>query len=256
MTGRSDQPSPEGGRPHQPHTPDTGQNYPYGGPGYPPDGQGPAPPHKPSSGLSITAFVLGLIGCLVPLAAAAVIVGIVALVKKQALRGLAIAGIVLGLLWTVAGIAFWASGMPARIADSLTEAVDDEPAVDHWAVPGGLSVGECLNDPAASVDGEGELADQIVVVPCDQPHDLEAYKILTLPEGDFPGDSAIEELALTICMDAFEDFIGVPYEESEFEIYYYYPFEDTWNYADDRNISCTAGSLTGRTTGSADGANR
>lgn len=301
VSGGPNPSSPEGGRPHQQPVPDSppnpsgqpnpygppagqpnpyaqpaGQGYPYGHPGQP---EPPGPPlPQQRSGLSITSFVLGLVGCLPLVGLAAVVVGIVALVKKQALKGLAITGIILGALWTLGGIAFWAVGMPERISDAVSEAVEsaaadleestndpfaEDPAgdsagdsVDHWAVPGGLTVGDCLNDPAASLDGEGQLADSIEVVPCDEPHDLEAYVVRTLPEGDFPGDEAIEELAAQTCLDAFEDFIGAPYEVSEFEIYYYYPFEDTWNYADDRSISCTVGSLTGRTTGSAEGANR
>lgn len=257
--GPAGQPNPYG-------PPPAGQGYPYGPGAYPPGAHGTLPPQQ-KSGLSITAFILGLLGCIPLFGLAAVIVGVVALVKKQALRGLAIAGIVLGTLSIVATIALLASGAVGRFTDAVTEVVEsaaaetegpawdsDEP-VDHWAVPGGLAVGDCLNDPAASVDGEGQLADEIQSVTCDEPHDLEVYEVITLPEGDFPGDAAIEELAQSTCLEEFEVLIGLPYEESEFEIYYYYPFEDTWNFADDRSITCTVGSLTGRSTGTLEGAN-
>lgn len=258
------QPGPPG-----PYGQPAGQGYPYGAAGYPPGAQAPTLPPQQRNGLSITAFVLGLLGCLPLFGLAAVIVGIVALVKKQALRGLAITGIVLGVLWIALTIALFASGAVGRFVDAISEAVEsvsaqaedpawepDGPPVDHWAVPGGLNVGDCLNDPAASLDPEGQLADSIEAVSCDEPHDLEAYEIRTLPVGDFPGDAAIEELAQSTCLDAFEAFVGVPYEESELEVYYYYPFEDTWNHADDRTISCTVGTLTGRTTGTLEGSNR
>ena len=74
---------------------------------------------------------------------------------------------------------------------------------------------------------------------------------VSTPKGSWPTASK-----QSTCLDAFEAFVGVPYEESELEVYYYYPFEDTWNHADDRTISCTVGTLTGRTTGTLEGSNR
>lgn len=216
------------------------------------------PTARPKSGLSITAFVLGLLGCVPFASIAAIVVGVIALARKQAMRALAIAGIVLGALWTVAFIAFFATGMPTKIADAIEEAaqgIDTETSGqggDHAAALGS-EVGDCINDPALSPD---DALGRTEVVDCAAPHDMEVYHVFSLPDGAYPGDDEVTTTAENGCIEAFEDFVGVSYEESEFDIYLYYPIHATWTFADDRGVTCAVFDPNGRTTGTLEGVNR
>lgn len=128
-------PSPHGqsqyGGPQQPYAPNLQAQHPYGG--YPP-GQTP----KSSSGLALTAFILGIAAFLLPwvpvlgvmLGLAAVVVGIVALVKRQT-RWMALVGTILGslglitaLIITLAFSSFMAGfdSTQAKAPDSSTSA--------------------------------------------------------------------------------------------------------------------------------------
>lgn len=98
-----------------------------------------------------------------------------------------------------------------------------------------IEVGDCLNDSSLS----GTVT-TVPIVPCEKPHDSEAYHAENLPDGDFPGDDAVAASAEEICYDAFTDFIGVAYEESMYDYSFYLPTEDSWNSLDDREVLCTA----------------
>ena len=59
---------------------------------------GPQPVPQKGGGMSIAAFVLGLLGVIPPCGLIAMILGIVALVTNRPKKGFAIAGIVLGVV--------------------------------------------------------------------------------------------------------------------------------------------------------------
>lgn len=163
----------------------------------PPTPYTPPPQPGPRKGLSITAFVLGLIGCIPLVSVAAVIVGIVALLKKQALRGLAIAGIALGAMWIVASILFFTSGAAADFARGFQEAMEEglgESQVDRdssgqvtesqTASSQALRLGDCFNDDAA-IDVSDETIESLTleIVPCSGPHMFEVFHVEEM-EGD------------------------------------------------------------------------
>jgi hypothetical protein len=78
------------------------------------------------------------------------------------------------------------------------------------------------------------------------------YHQLRLPDGPFPGRSAVETAADEGCFAAFEGFVGVPYEESALEVATVFPLEDTW--ADGlRTVSCLAVFPQGGIVGSLEG---
>lgn len=127
------------GAPYPAGAPYAGAPYagaPYGGAPYggaPYGGVPVAPPNQPGKGLAITALVLGILGflgALIPfgiflaglLLLAAVVLGIIALVRRAPGKPMAIAGIALGGLGLVAGIVstvatvgFLATQMPTMI---------------------------------------------------------------------------------------------------------------------------------------------
>ncbi len=234
--------------------PPAAQPNPYAQPGdaYPPGSPyapaGPARPPTRPKGLSVTAFVLGLLGCL-PLASLATIaVGVAALVKKQALRGLAIAGIVLGLLWTVGGVVFFASGAASRLAESVQEAVDEVSSPEASGGGSGgeviespdLRLGDCFNDPEALGVGPDEeyISGALERLPCEAPHALEVYHVADVPGAEYPGEDALLDEVEQACLGAFTHFVGVQYQDSVIEVIYDYPTEETWEDLDDRSIVC------------------
>ena len=76
------------------------------------------------------------------------------------------------------------------------------------------------------------------VVPCDQPHTDEVYSITDVAETDFPGDDALQQEATDRCLAEFETFVGIAYDQSELDFYYYVPTKRTWLTEDDRAIQC------------------
>lgn len=81
-----------------------------------------------------------------------------------------------------------------------------------------LSVGDCINYPSS-----GELLTQVERVDCAEPHDGEVADILTMPDGDYPGDDAVFEYADANCP-----------AETDFELT---PTEESWSIGD-REITC------------------
>ena len=113
-----------------------------------------------------------------------------------------------------------------------------------------IKVGDCLNDATAS--GTVTTAP---IVPCSQPHDSEAYKSIIMADGDFPGEDAVKSQADQGCADAFPDFVGIAYEDSNLSISYYFPTSDSWSNGD-REILCTIYDDGVKTTGTLKGAKR
>ena len=120
-----------------------------------------------------------------------------------------------------------------------------------------IAPGDCFFDDALAgltVDEQSETS-SVAAVPCAEEHTFEAYHEFTLPEGEYPGAEVVEEKAYAECETAFAEFIGVPYEESVYEYSFYSPSSDTWQYQDDRLVSCVASTAEyDRLTGSLEGA--
>ncbi|WP_431071754.1 DUF2510 domain-containing protein [Microbacterium phyllosphaerae] len=241
------------------HAPMYGQQ----GSAYPAQGLGvpfgvPTPPQtKPRvSVLGIIGLAVAVIGlvvsCFPPIALAGWVllgVGFVVSLVSVFLRGtkwpgiLGIAVSVLGAIVALAvmllslSVAAPGATVPTSSPDSSSS--DDE-ELDGSATEGtervyinDLEVGHCL----PLVEWEDEVYD-LPVVPCDQPHTDEVYFIFDAPDGDFPGDAELQTLATERCDPAFEEFIGIPYADSELDNYWFVPTETSWKRANDRAIQC------------------
>ena len=100
-------------------------------------------------------------------------------------------------------------------------------------------VGDCIND--AESTAAGDVSD-VTVVECTEAHDYEAYESQTLPDGDYPGQEAIETQAETLCYDAFETFVGISYDESVLGFTYFTPTSEGWD-TGDQEILCLVADL-------------
>jgi hypothetical protein len=96
-------------------------------------------------------------------------------------------------------------------------------------------VGECVNNDLNGIVEEFEVVD------CNESHTGELFFKFELPDGDFPGQEAIDEAITEQCQgQEFEDFVGTPYNDSEIFVAALPPSEQTWNEADDREVLCFA----------------
>jgi hypothetical protein len=98
-----------------------------------------------------------------------------------------------------------------------------------------LRVGDCfdLKDPSAE-----EITD-VTAKPCTEPHEFELFWTGSMPEGAYPTQAAFEGFFETHCVGAFQPYVGKGYLDSELDIYWLTPFEETWD-AGDRSIQCAA----------------
>jgi hypothetical protein len=98
-------------------------------------------------------------------------------------------------------------------------------------------VGDCFDDPLGDTDDWVEI-DDVRLVPCDEPHDLEAFHDFDLPDGDLPSEEALDEAIEEACVPAFEEFVGRGYEDSELDLAFLTPTEDSWAEGD-RRVLCS-----------------
>ncbi|MBQ1444994.1 MAG: septum formation family protein [Renibacterium sp.] len=112
-----------------------------------------------------------------------------------------------------------------------------------------IKVGDCVNEP------EGTTFSEIVAIPCDQPHDLEAYASTKLPDGDFPGRSAIGDKVDEFCDPKFLEFVGIAYNDSSLSSVPFTPTSESWS-GGDREIVCLVGQEKTKTTGTLKASNK
>ncbi len=115
-----------------------------------------------------------------------------------------------------------------------------------------LEVGQCYDSPTEETE-----VSTVSSKPCDEPHDQEVYAVFDYPNPpeDFPGESAMEDVAVDRCTAEFEPFVGTDYDSSQFDFYYLVPSDETW--ADgDREVVCSVFDPDGKLTGSVRGSGR
>ncbi|WP_183096070.1 septum formation family protein [Nocardioides stalactiti] len=202
------------------------------------------------AGLGWTAFGLALVVCIPLLPLVGGVLGVIALARQRFRpRWPAVAAVVIGLLGSAGQVALvtnddFQDGLRDGVNESLEADTEDaRRSGDPTEVnPFKLRRGDCVDDPA-SVNLEGDevtVRATVTLLPCKEPHDLEVFKVFQLPEGDFPGQKAIDR-ATARCFPAFTEFVGVGYAQSELEIYFYFPTKRSWDLIGDRAISCLAG---------------
>ena len=112
-----------------------------------------------------------------------------------------------------------------------------EGAVDVFQV----RIGDCFNDSE-----ENALVSSIGGIPCNSPHDNEIYAKTLIPQGEYPGEEPITDIAYQYCLESFEDFVGTSYEDSLLNITYLYPTQESWNsILHDRDVFCIVYDMTG-----------
>ncbi|MEU3173410.1 MULTISPECIES: DUF4190 domain-containing protein [unclassified Streptomyces] len=214
-----------------------GQQYPaprpqapYAPPPFPQNPYGLRPPPR-FNGLAIASLVLGLLW-FVPVVG--LVLGIVALgqIRRRGEqgRGMAIGGIVMSSVSLVAWVVL--AALLAVFWDEL-----DEVSVTGGTGVHALADGDCFDSPGGLV-GWATEADR---VPCEGEHAGEVFGTVRLPDGPYPGDDSLFDTADERCYgleDAYAmDGWALP---ADVDVYHLTPSRDSWDYGD-RVITCVFG---------------
>lgn len=181
-----------------------------GGPGHP--HYAPAPR---TNWWAVVSLIFGVIGGVL-IGWVCGIVGLKKASEYQSGRGLAITGIVLSTLWAI-GLA---------IAVTLFITSDTVTATN-------VKVGDCLSEIP---DGERVLT--VTTISCDEPHAGEVFAVLTMPDGDFPGQAAVEAYHEK-CSPELVAYSPQSLLDDEVQLYVLYPTAETWE-GGDRAVTCIA----------------
>jgi hypothetical protein len=133
----------------------------------------------------------------------------------------------------VAGVAIF--GGVSAFGDNTTRNENNEIVGAGGLGVFSIEIGDCLNLPSEitgvqSVEG----------VPCSEEHGAQAFAKFDLTGfgDDFPGSEAFNEQASAGCTEAFDDFVGISYEQSALYFMILEPSEETWEQEDDREVVC------------------
>ncbi|GGY90180.1 DUF4190 domain-containing protein [Streptomyces poonensis] len=237
-------PPPQGQYPPPPGPyPPPGQPYPYQHPHPPqpwPQSYAPYGSLPPVNGFAIGALVLGVL-CFVPLVG--MILGTVALVqirkKGERGKGMAVSGMVLSLAGTLLLVVSLATGGGRAFWEDFGEAVRESGSTFS------VDKGECFDAPGGSLEGYAYDVDE---VPCDGEHHAEVFAGFQLPDGKWPGEDEITEVAddrcYTLAGTYAMDYWAWP---ADVDVYYFLPTRDSWGLGD-REITCMFGSVDGTST--------
>ena len=100
-----------------------------------------------------------------------------------------------------------------------------------------IKAGDCF-DPIEDKDDGSLLA--AVLAPCNQPHRMEAFGVLTHPAPDgapYPGEEQLGSFADDNCADAFRGYVGTDIETSALSVGSFLPDARQWR-GGDRHILC------------------
>ncbi|MDH4148005.1 MAG: septum formation family protein [Acidimicrobiia bacterium] len=99
-----------------------------------------------------------------------------------------------------------------------------------------LQAGDCIEPPAPTEDKE---VLELTAIPCDTAHTHEVYAVIPYEADDvYPGTQELTTFADGRCLAEFEDYVGVPYDDSTLRFSYLLPSLNSWNDRDDRAVIC------------------
>jgi hypothetical protein len=96
-----------------------------------------------------------------------------------------------------------------------------------------LATGDCITDIP-----DGTLVKIVPKTECSEPHAGEVYAVLTMPDGQYPGQSTIDEWQ-NKCPDELESYSADAATDDSIGVFVLYPTSETWAQGD-REIVCLA----------------
>jgi hypothetical protein len=84
-----------------------------------------------------------------------------------------------------------------------------------------------------------QQTDIVLLLDCGLPHDNEVIDVLEMPDRprDYPGETAMRDVARASCTLRFATYIGRAYETSALEVGYYLPSSNEWE-SGARRLGC------------------
>lgn len=138
------------------------------------------------------------------------------------------------------------------ISIATTEDEVDAPPIVPGAPlnPFDLRAGMCFNEGSWFDEVLERRVELTASVACTEEHEREVYFEAEFPApagAPFPGDTKMAEWSTELCYNAFEDFVGVEYERSAFEIDFIQPTEATFEHeiGRHRRVTCLLFDLSG-----------
>jgi hypothetical protein len=96
-----------------------------------------------------------------------------------------------------------------------------------------VKVGDCLSEIPS-----GDKVVRVKTVGCDQPHAGEVFAVLSMPDGPFPGQAAVEAYHEK-CGPELARYSPAAMADNSVQLYVLYPTADTWSDGD-RAVTCIA----------------
>lgn len=96
-----------------------------------------------------------------------------------------------------------------------------------------VKLGDCLSEIP-----DGDRVRTVKTVGCDEPHRGEVFAVLTMPDGDFPGQDAVTEYA-NRCAPELASYSPDAMTDDTVQLYVLFPTEETWSDGD-RAVTCVA----------------
>jgi hypothetical protein len=121
----------------------------------------------------------------------------------------------LGLLVVVAGVVLY-----LVVGKDIVTATD-------------VKVGDCLKE----IPNDARVL-TVSTVGCEEPHAGEVFSVLLMPDGDFPGQPAIEKYA-DKCSPELASYAPKAMTDDAIQLYVLYPTAETWEQGD-RAVTCIA----------------
>jgi hypothetical protein len=147
---------------------------------------------------------------------------------------LAVAGIILGILALV--------GAAVGVLAVITHGFRPKTVITYRpAAVFGLRPGECINSSRNGLN--------VTVLSCATPHDAEVFATFSLPEGPWPGASAVQQGAGNGCVSRLGGYLNPQLATAALSQEYVYPNQAAWQ-AGERTVVCEVRSVSGQLTGS------
>ena len=194
---------------------------------------GPAPAaRRPTDGVAVAALVSGLVAA-IPVT---LVLGPLALIRigRSGARGrtLAIIGLVLAGLWTVAA---------AIVAAAI---ITRPPPPKPVALPQvfSLRAGQCLDSGATGLSG-------VHVLSCGRPHDAEVFATFQVAGHRYPGSASLQQSAREGCGSRLTGYLNPELPATSLAQSFIYPGAGAWA-AGERTVVCTVRGTSGPLVGS------
>jgi hypothetical protein len=189
-------------------------------------------PGRPVDGVAVAALISGIVAA-IPVT---LVLGPLALIRisRSGARGraLAITGLVLAGLWTVA-VAIVAAAIITR-----------PPPPKPVTLPRvfSLQAGQCLDSGRNGISG-------LQVLSCSQAHDAEVFATFRVAGPHYPGAAALQQQARQGCASRLSGYLNPQLSTASLAQSFVYPDAGAWS-AGERTVVCTVRSTSGPLIGS------